>query len=224
MQGAAQIRTTFDSQSFEANYLRRGPAMMSESFHWIFGLRYWDLQEDLTVAAGSRMPGIAAGSFDTFATKNRFIGPQIGGQMNFTRNNFTIDLTSKLAVGAMLEDVSILGGSTAILPSGSFVNRPGGFLALSSNSGGHSRTKIAAINDISLAIGYCITDYCQIRIGYDFVYVFQVVRPGEQIDLGINPNLLPFSPTPTPPARPAFRFNEEVFWMQGCSVGVVFQF
>jgi hypothetical protein len=224
MQGAAQIRTTFDSLGFEANYLRRGPAMLSEAFHWIIGVRYWELQEDLTVAAGSRMGGIEAVSFDTFATRNRFIGPQIGGQMNFTRNNFTIDFTSKLAAGAMLEDVSIVGGSTAMLPSGAIINRPGGFLALSSNSGGHSRTKFAVINDVSLAVGYCITDYCQIRVGYDFMYVFQVVRPGEQTDLGINPNLLPFSATPTPPARPGFRFNEEVFWMQGCSIGVVFQF
>ena len=64
------------------------------------------------------MSGMQAGSFDTFATRNRFYGTQFGGQWRFGRNNFTFDLTLKVASGAMLEDVSILGGSTALLPSG----------------------------------------------------------------------------------------------------------
>lgn len=224
MQGVAQIRTTFDTEGFEANFLRRGPAMIGEAFHWILGVRFWELQEDLTVAAGSQIGGMRAGSFDTFATRNRFYGTQFGGQWHFTRNSLAIDLTLKVASGAMLEDVSILGGSTALLPSGARVDRPGGFLALASNSGGHSRTKFATIPQLSLAVAYCLTDNIKLRVGYDLMYVYKVIRPGEQIDLGINPNLLPFSPTPTPPLRPDFRFNDETFWMQGCSVGLVVQF
>ena len=61
MQGVAQIRSTFDSDGFEANLLRRGPAMIGEQFHWILGLRFWQLQEDLTVAAGSQTAGCARG-------------------------------------------------------------------------------------------------------------------------------------------------------------------
>ena len=124
----------------------------------------------------------------------------------------------------MMEDVSILGGSTAILPSGTRIDRPGGFLALVSNSGGHSRTKFATIPELSLAIGYCLSDNVQLRVGYDLMCVYKVVRPGEQVDLNINPTLLPFSAGPTGPLRPSFRFNEESFWMHGCSFGVVVQF
>ena len=124
----------------------------------------------------------------------------------------------------MLEDVSILGGTTALLPSGTRVDRPGGFLALASNSGGHSRTEYATIPEGSLAIAYCLTDNIKLRLCYDLIYVSRLVRPGEQIDLQINPNLLPFSSTPTAPATPAFRYNDETFWMQGFSFGLVVEF
>jgi hypothetical protein len=224
MQGFAQIRTSFDSEGFEANVLRRGPAMVGEEFHWIMGLRYWEMQENLTVAAGSQVGGMRVGTFDTFATRNRFFGSQIGGQFSFTRNNLQIDLTLKVASGAMLEDASVLGGATALLPNGVRVDRPGGFLALASNSGGHSRTKFAVLPEGSLAIAYCVTDNVKLRLGYDAMYVYKVIRPGEQVNLQINPSLLPFSPTPTAPLRPDFRFNDETFWMQGFSFGMVVEF
>ena len=44
-------------------------------------------------------------------------------------------------------------------------------------------------------------------------------------DLGVNPNLLPFSGVaPTGPARPSFHFNGEEFWMHGINVGLSVQF
>jgi hypothetical protein len=225
MQGIAQVRTSFDSQGFEANYWRRGPAMFAEQFHWIFGLRYWELEEDLTVAAGSQSGGLQVATYDTFATRNQFFGGQIGGKLNYTMNRFTIDFILKLAVGAMVQDATISGGSMAVLPTGTIVDRQGGFLALASNMGEHSRTKMAFIRDTTINVGYCVTDYLTLRLGLDFSYVYQVVRPGEQIDLGINPNLLPFSPTPAAnPARPGFRFNQEDFWMYGVNFGVSLQF
>jgi hypothetical protein len=224
MQGLAQIRTSFDSEGFEGNYLMRGPTMIGEESHWIIGLRYWDLEEDLTIAAGSRAGGMGVGTFDTFATRNRFFGGQFGGRFNFTRNKLSIDLVLKLAAGAMVEEASITGGTNAVLPSGAAVSRPGGFLALPSNMGDHMRTKLAVIRDTTITVSYCVTENISLRLGYDMTMVYNVVRPGEQMSLNINPTLFPFSPAPRAPLLPSFRFNEEEFWMYGLSFGVAVQF
>jgi hypothetical protein len=222
--GIARVRTSFDADTLEANYLRRGPAMFAEEFHWILGVRYWQMDENMTVEAGSEAGGMQVGTYDSFTTRNRFLGPQFGGQMNWTRGGFTIDLAFKLAVGAMMEEADIHGTATAILPGGLRVDRPGGFLALASNSGNHSRTKLAFIRDTTFSVGYCVTENISLRLGYDLLWVSNVVRPGEQASLNINPALLPFSPAPTAPLRPGFRFNEETFWMHGFSIGLAVQF
>lgn len=223
--GLVRVGTSFDSFGIEANYLRRGPAMFSESFHWIMGLRYWNLEEELFVEGGSKTAGVNVSTFDSFATRNQFFGGQIGGKWNWTRNRFMIDLSWKMAVGAMLEDVNVDGRSMAVLPTGVRVDAPGGFLALSSNMGDHSRTKLAWIRESQIALSYAVHDNVILRVGYSFMYVSGVVRPGEQVDLGINPTLLPFSATPpTAPARPGFRFNDEIFFMYGVNLGLTIQF
>jgi hypothetical protein len=48
-----------------------------------------------------------------------------------------------------------------------------------------------------------------------------VVRPGDQIDLDINENLLPPQMPPiTGPQRPAFSFVETDYWAQGLRFGL----
>jgi len=223
--GIVGVGTSFDSFGLEANYLRRGPAMFSESFHWIMGLRYWNLEEELFVEGNSRTGGLSVTTLDSFMTRNQFFGGQIGGKWNWTRKRLTIDMSWRMALGAMLEDVNISGSSTAVLPSGTRVEAPGGFLALSSNMGDHSRTQFAWIRESQISLSYAVHENVSLRLGYSFMYVSGVVRPGEQIDLGINPNLLPFSPGPaTAPLRPELRMNHETFFMYGVNAGLTVQF
>jgi hypothetical protein len=224
MQGQAQVITSFDSQGAEANMWRRGPAMFSEEFHWIFGLRFFELEEDLTVLAASRTAVMEVSTFDTFATRNQFYGGQIGGRWFWGMNKFTIDAVFKLAVGAMVQEAKIFGGTTVTLPTGAQASAPGGFLALSSNSGTHRRTNFGFIRETSLTVGYNVTENINLHLGGDFVYVGYVVRPGEQTDLGINTNLLPGSAGAGGPARPGFRFNKEEFYMYGFRFGITVQF
>src|SRR5262245_52492147 len=46
--GMAAVRSSFDAEGFEANMLRRGPAMIGEEMYWIVGLRYWGMDETLS--------------------------------------------------------------------------------------------------------------------------------------------------------------------------------
>ena len=87
------------------------------------------------------------------------------------------------------------------------------------------RTKLAWVRDTSLNVRYRITDNVQLRLGYEFFWVSSVLRPGQQIDLGVNPTLLPFNPGPVSgPIRPLYRPDGETFWMHGINVGVAVQF
>jgi len=225
MQGVAQVRTTFDSDGFELNWLPRGPAMIGEEMHWIVGARYFGLEESLTVESVSQSGTMRVGTFDTFATRNQFYGAQVGGMWNFTRGNFSINLIAKMAIGAMHQEVDIQGGTSVVLPSGTRIDRSGGLLALSSNIGEYDRTRLVVIRDTAINVSYCLTPNISLRLGYDFMWVSSVVRPGDQIDLGVNPTLMPFGgATPRAPLRPAFHWNGDIYWMHGVSVGIAVQF
>ena len=142
-----------------------------------------------------------------------------------TLSAYRRDFIWKLAVGGMNQEVDINGGSAAALSSGAHIERPGGLLALSSNIGEYNRTKLVVMRDATLNIGYAITPNVKLNLGYNLFWVSSVIRPGEQIDLGVNPALLPFSgAAPSGPARPAFHFNGEEFWMHGINVGLSVQF
>src|SRR5262249_23013734 len=122
-------------------------------------------------------------------------------------------------------EVTIDGGTSVVLASGARVDRSGGLLALSSNIGEYDRTRLAIIRDTSINVGYCLTPNITLKLGFDFMLVSSVVRPGEQIDLAVNPTLMPFSGlAPRGPNRPAFHFNGDIFWMYGSSVGIAVRF
>jgi hypothetical protein len=224
-EGLARVRTSFDADGFEVNMLRRGPAMIGEEMHWILGVRYFGLEESLSVEGVSTTGTLRASAFDRFATRNNFYGAQVGGRWSWVRNDFSVTLMMKMALGGMGQEAVIHGASTVLLPTGERLDRAGGLLALSSNSGDFDRTKVVWLRDISVSIGYCLTENVTLRLGYDFLWLSNVVRPGEQIDLRVNPSLLPFAlGAPSGPARPRFRFDGETFWMHGISVGVAVQF
>jgi hypothetical protein len=225
LQGVAAMRTQFDSDGFELNMLRRGPAMIGEQMHWVLGVRYWGLEESLAIEGASQGGNLRVASFDSFATQNRFLGPQFGGQWLWERGRMSIDVSLKMAVGAMRQETSIDGGSTAMLASGAAIQRQGGLLALSSNIGDYDRTKLAWIRDTSFNLRYRITDNVQFRLGYEFFWASSVLRPGQQIDLGVNPTLLPFNNASlSGPIRPWYRPDGEIFWMHGINVGLSVQF
>lgn len=224
--GLLRVKTSFDSDTLELNYLRRGNAMIGEEAHWIMGVRYWSLDEDLTVESLSRGETGTVGTFDRFSTHNKFLGPQFGSRMLLaSRKNFTFELSARMAIGVMHERVEIHGATSSIPAGGAQVDRPGGFLALATNSGDHERMKLALIRDMSFTVGWCVTENVTLRLAYNVMNVSNVVRPGEQIDLGINPSILPFNPAaPTGDRRPGFRFNEEMFFMHGVTLGLSVQF
>ena len=63
----------------------------------------------------------------------------------------------------------------------------------------------------------------QLFAGYSFMYWANVLRPGDQVDIAVNPNLIPTSNTfgvAGGPSGPAVTAHESSFWVQGLNVGL----
>ena len=80
------------------------------------------------------------------------------------------------------------------------------------------------IPELGLTLGYQMTKRLRATMGYSLVYMGNVVRPGDQVDLNVNPNLLAPENDPfTGALRPQFRFAETDYWVQGLSFGGEFR-
>src|SRR5262249_9947520 len=169
VRGAAAVRSTLETEELELNHLHRGNAMFSEEMYWVMGVRYWGLDESLTTEVTSRAGGVTATSFDTFTTRNRFYGLQLGPRLNFYRYNISVTVGTKWAVGIMSEESDIRGGSSMLVPPGVRFDRQGGVLAQATNIGEYDRTKLAWLRDFSLSVGYCLSPGIVLREGYDIL-------------------------------------------------------
>lgn len=237
LSGGIVVRSTDQVYGAEFNFigsLYRGPSMTADM---VIGGRYIGLHEDLSVfmrkhrlgPAGIAAfngqvvaPGGAVSIGDNFETRNDFYGGQVGLRSLYHWNNFFVSLKGTLAVGTDHEVVNIYGSSSLGGLAGP-ATLPGGLLAVSSNSSLHSHNDFTYVPEGSIKVGYNLTDYISVYAGYTFLYMFDVARPGEQIDRTVNPGFVPtnlaFGSTNTP-VRPVGSVQTSDFWMQGLMLGM----
>ncbi len=195
------------------------------------GFRYLNLHEGLDFTPTITVPNFAGfsatGSLnDSFSTSNQFYGAEIGARAGVRYGRFTADVFGTLSLGGTHEVVSIAGSktsSTTIPGFGSFGGSlPGGFFAEPSNIGQQSKNVFAVAPEVGLQLGYQFTQHLRGFVGYNFLYISNVVRPGNQLDSTVN--LTQFGGTPpVGPARPAPLFNQSDFWAQGLTFGLEFR-
>lgn len=193
------------------------------------GWRHLGLSEDLQINENltSLLPSPENGQFlieDLFETNNTFNGADLGVVWQTTRGQFSLDLLMRLAVGSTHQSV-LINGSTTISGSSvagnNFQDATGGLLAQRTNIGEYSRSRVAVVPELGVTLGYVMTPQWRATLGYSFLYWSNVVRPGDQIDRNINPNLIPPEMRPlTGLERPVFTFVESDMWVNGLSVGL----
>jgi hypothetical protein len=204
------------------------------------GFRYLQLDEGLGMHEDLAVPltvpllgGQTLGVTDQFGAHNRFYGGQVGAVAEYRRGEYFVDLLGKVALGDMHQVIDIDGSTVFGLPlsGGAPMVAKGGLLALPSNIGQFSRDRFAVVPEVDINVGYQVTPHLRAYVGYSFLYSSSVVRPGDQIDLHVNPlqlpllRALPGGAIPVVgPARPAVVFKDTDFWAQGISLGLEFQF
>jgi len=176
------------------------------------GIRYLDFNENLTVLAGTNTRrGGSNFTYDDFGARNRFLGSQAGVECEIYHRKWFLDSWAKIAVGDNFEQLEIEGSR---LLGGRLL--PGGLLTQPSNIGRHRRHQFAYVPEIAVNFGYQVQQHIRASVGYNFLLLGNVVRPGDQIDTRIN--------TSGAGPVPAFSFNQGEFWIHGLTAGFEFCF
>jgi hypothetical protein len=238
--GAVAVNTASSLWGIEAN-LRRQLGCGCLFGDWSYrvealaGFRYLQLEDSLEILesinvlksvppASPALPnGGQAFVFDQFKTRNQFYGGQAGLSAEIHKGPWSLTVDGKLAIGGTHQVVDIFGNQLQIdnvLGPSRFV---GGLLALPTNIGHYTHNHFAVVPELGLKLGYQVTEHVRLTLGYDFLYWSSVVRPGDQIDRGLDTTRIPnFVSTdqPTGLRRPAPQFNTTDFWAQGLNVGL----
>jgi hypothetical protein len=219
----------------------------------LVGFRYLNFNEDLQVANSVRLflpPGFPNPELngvgaplgtnlptdlnyttaDAIRTRNQFYGGQVGLNLDMCLGRFLVDVRTLLGLGVMHETVEILGSTTttSVIDSqpGTVTSGPGGLLSSPLDQGTHSRNRIAFVPEINVKVGYQILPCLRAYVGYDFLYLSNVVRPGQQTTItstGIQATVagttqqINFS-------QPAFRFKDSDVTINGINFGVEFRY
>lgn len=201
-----------------------GPNTGYSRVNLMAGYRYANLTdrlrigEDLTSLDPSEPSRIEI--TDQFDTRNEFHGGEFGFMWQGGVRRWTLDFYSKVAIGNVHQTVNV-DGNTIISFAGPQNVSTGGLLAQNSNIGEYSRDRLGLLPEFGTTLGWYITPRLQATVGYTFVFLSSVARPGEQIDPIVNPDQ--FAPAMDPivgPLRPGFAFAETDYWAQGLNVGL----
>jgi hypothetical protein len=232
LSGLVQVHAASELWGYDTNLRRNLIRSCNARLDLLAGYRYLDLEESLQIreslTALVPLTGTTAGDrimvTDRFGTRNQFNGGQVGVDGEWFFNRFSLGGFVKVALGNMHETVSINGNTIFTPVGGVSATLPGGLLAQGSNIGTFHENRFAVVPEVGFKVGYRITDWCRAYVGYNFLYLSDVMRPGDQIDPRVNINQLPrlsqVSTLPIPPPSVPFRHSD--FWAQGVNFG--FQF
>jgi len=206
------------------------------------GFRYLEVREDLRMNTASViLPGQAVafdgkiygeGSqilvSDIFETRNSFYGGQIGLNTEMRLNRWVLNTTAKVALGVMNERIDINGFSVLGGPNATDVSvARAGLFANSTNVGRYNEDRFAVVPEVNVNLGYTWRSWLTTSIGYNFLYVSRVARPGDQFSEVVNPANVPTSPnfglgggiaTPNPLG------TQSDFWIQGVNFTVTIRY
>jgi hypothetical protein len=231
---AASARLASGNAGFIANVIHSPDWSLGA----LFGFRYLDLEEDLDVIQTTQAlqgggltiagnPVAALAIEDRFRTRNQFYGGQLGVGGEYRWGPAFASLRTTVALGPNHEVIEIAGQTSEI--GGSQV-APGGLLAagllggpLGGNMGRQVTNRFTVVPEVNGRLGAQLASYLRVWVGYTFLYVNDVARPGPQIDANINPRVVPTSPafgstSGLPAPRPTVVRND--FYAHGVQFGL----
>ena len=195
------------------------------------GFRYVNFQENLKFSTDS--PNVDPNNsgffhtFDQFNVNNNFYGGQLGLRASIDRARFFANATGKLAMGSTFEQVSVNGGTFTNI--GGYASAPGAYLSQPTNIGSTTHSQFGIVPEMNLNVGLRLAPWASVIVGYSFLYISSVARPGDQIDRVINPTQSSaitnnFPTNLSGVARPGLNVQSTDFWAQGLNFALEFRF
>lgn len=200
--------------------------------NWFLGFRHLNMQEGLRITenliAGPMAPqplGTSIVVQDSFQTRNRFYGAQLGWGVGRTRGRFDIDGRVSVALGSTHQELEIAGFQAITPPGGQTATYSGGLLATGPNLGTFSRNRFSVVPEFTMNLGYLFSPNFRAYVGYNLIYWSNVIRPGEQIDRTVDLTYIPNGPAVpfSGQVRPQPLFRSSDMWVQGIQFGAEFR-
>jgi hypothetical protein len=246
--GDASLSYSTELWGLETNAVIALGSAESRNLKLLVGLRYADLIDNFTyqdrsgiTAAGDAQgfalffngvadvpAGNSVGALDNFRTRNQFYGGQVGLQGEWERGRFILGATGKLALGVTHQALEVQGVSfQTVNATGAVVaSAPGGILAVPSNIGIQSDNHFTVVPELTVKVGYRITDALTATVAYNFMYWSSVVRPFDNVPTSSNTFFIPTDASfgVGGGAGPAPIFERSSFWAQGVNFGLEFKY
>src|SRR5262249_57477020 len=135
-----------------------------------------------------------------------------------------VGVVRKGGLGPNCQLVNVNGTTRLTAPGGGSAVASGGLLALAGTNIGVSSTGwFSIVPEVGAQLGWQVTDNLKIQVGYSFLYVNSVVRPGDQINRNVNPAFIPTSGVfglSASPAEPGPLFRKTDYLAHGINAGV----
>jgi hypothetical protein len=238
--GTLNIDSSIQLGSAEMSLTRNLWFTECSSFTALAGFRYIGLEEDLTITQVSEQTGGNAtlpfagqtgfsrvAARDKFHTRNQMWAGQIGGRYEVKRGAFFGALTGKVALGPNTQTSIVEGASAASGGLNAPATFPAGVLATQSNARHDEVRWFTVAPEVGVQVGMQLTRSIRAHIGYDFLYMNNVVRPGDLVNTTVNQRFVPLSPnfgTTSGPDEPRFRTSRDDFFAHGAEFGMTFSY
>ena len=208
-------------QIFRCNWIRLDSIVGYRFYRYDDALH---IRQSVSPTGPAFAPGTQVVSTDDFIAENEFNGFDLGLRLGIQGPRWSLDFLAKCAVGEVGSEVKIQGSQVTTVPGVAPVTQTGGVLALGSNIGTHERREWQPFPEFGANISWQLTPRLYMRLGYTFLFLADIARAHDQVDLTINPALFP--PATIPPAgnRPTLNFTKGDAWIQTINVGVAYTF
>jgi hypothetical protein len=160
---------------------------------------------------------------DRFAVSNQFNGGYAGFRSDIRYGMLSFNLGGKIGIGNMHEVLDVTGATSFVnTATGQTGSSFGGLYANPTNIGHFSHDEFAVIPEVNANVALNLTKHFSIYVGYNFLYINRVARPGDQLNPVIDASTVPFSPTfgnfgAVPGASKLFVQNH--FYLHGINFG-----
>ena len=236
--GAVEVFTSSRVTGWEVTGVANVLATEAARVNALVGYRYFMVNEGLRVeqvgafppAAG--FPPVLAAAADQFDAHNRFHGGQLGLTADLANGPVFVEATGKVGLGQAVMVVRASGQTVASSPGfpvPSVLALPGGVLAQPTNSGRFLRTAFAVLPEAAVKVGYRFRDRSRFYLGYNFLYLSEAVRAGDQVDPVADAAEAPvFGPVgdglSAAAVRPVPVLARSDFWVQGLVFGLEYRY
>lgn len=213
----------------------------SWKFDVLVGGKYLRLQEDLYIRDTSTV-GVNGAVFfngtslnagnttqivDGTNTITQFYGGTVGARTGYSFGSVSVNSLVKLTLGDSSN--TVLGRGTTMLNPGTpgAQTANGGLLVTGLNNTRRQIERVGFMPELGLGATWTPLQFLSFNIGYNFAYLNNVVRPGDQFDTTVNPTFVPTSPSfgvPFGPAAPSAKVQFSDIWFSTFTAGITLRY